>query len=170
MDVLKRRNEIIELLKESRQPISGSELAKRFGVTRQVIVQDVAILKETHNYIISTSRGYMIYANEKVKERKVFFVRHIKSEIEDELMTIVNLGGNIIDVIVEHALYGEITVNLMIKSKNDVDEFVRKVNKYGSSPLMKLTNGEHYHTVECDDKKTMNKIEEELNRKGYLIK
>ena len=40
-----RRKEIISILRASETEISGGELAKRLGVSRQLIVQDMALLK-----------------------------------------------------------------------------------------------------------------------------
>ena len=45
MDGNKRRQAIIDILKNSLQPVSGTYLAKTLQVSRQVIVQDIALLR-----------------------------------------------------------------------------------------------------------------------------
>ncbi|TCT12303.1 hypothetical protein EDC18_11275 [Natranaerovirga pectinivora] len=165
-----RRNKIMELLKESREPISGADLATQLGVTRQVIVQDIALIRAKNSNIISTSRGYLLYEEMQKKPRKIFPVKHNSESITDELYTIVDLGGTVQDVIVEHPIYGEITVNLILKSRKDVKDFVNLLSSYQTVPLMHLTGGEHYHTVEADNEDILLEIEDELLKKGYLIK
>ena len=50
-----RREKIIQKLKTSEKPISATTFAKIFDVSRQVIVQDVALLRANGNSIISTN-------------------------------------------------------------------------------------------------------------------
>ena len=56
----KRRDGILSLLEESDTPLSGTELAHRFKVSRQVIVQDIALLRAEDKKILSTYRGYVL--------------------------------------------------------------------------------------------------------------
>jgi transcriptional regulator of NAD metabolism len=169
MDGKKRREDIINELVKSEEPIKGSLLAKMFNVSRQVIVQDIALLRAQGKSILSTSEGYMVY---KIKEntiKRVFAINHSIEDIEDELKTIVDLGGNVLNVIVSHSLYGEINIDMMINSRKKVSDFMNKVNKKDFVPLMRLTNGEHYHTIEAESEEVLNEIQDKLKNKGYLI-
>lgn len=50
----KRRSQIIKILKDSKSPVSGTKLAKVLKVSRQVIVQDMALLRAQRMQILST--------------------------------------------------------------------------------------------------------------------
>lgn len=55
MEGEKRREQLIALLKQADIPVSGTDLAKRLGVSRQVIVQDIALLRAVNKNILSTN-------------------------------------------------------------------------------------------------------------------
>lgn len=164
-----RRDKILSILIETSSPIKGAELSTRFSVSRQVIVQDIALLRAEGRDIIATPQGYVLIPEKAGIIRKIVAVKHGEGEIEDELKTIVGLGGSIIDVTIEHKLYGEITGKLMLKSMYDVEQFLSKLKEEGSKPLSQLTEGVHIHTLEADSRDIMNRIVEMLERKGYLI-
>lgn len=164
-----RREKIIELLRKSGEPVSGSALADALGVSRQVVVQDIALLRAVDKNIISTNKGYMFFAPDSGKSTRVFCVRHDDDGIEDELNTIVDNGGHALDVIVEHDVYGTITADLRIRTRHDVKDFIKKIKGNHSRPLSTVTGGIHYHTVEADTKEQLDNIEKELSEKGYLI-
>lgn len=164
-----RRERIMTLLKESKKPVKGGEMSLTFNVSRQVIVQDIALLRAEGNEIISTPQGYLLLTESSGMIRRVVAVKHDEKDIEDELKTIVKMGGSIIDVTIEHKIYGELTGKLMIKSIYDVEQFVSDIKKEGAAPLSQLTGGVHIHTIEADSIDIMNRIIEALNKKGYLI-
>lgn len=170
MNGQERREAIVKILKNSTEPLSGTELAKQLGVSRQVIVQDIALLRAVNKNILSTNKGYVLYVpqsgNERVK--RSFAVNHSKSQIRDELYTIVDYGGKVLDVVVEHDIYGQIMVDLILCNRLDVDEFVERIEHSKSRPLKVLTEGEHWHTVEADSEKVLDKIGEKLKEGGYL--
>lgn len=169
MEANERRSTIIKLLNDIEGPISGSELATKFGVTRQVIVQDIAILRAQSGNILSTSKGYMLQKTLPNYPRRVFAVKHEREEIEDELNTIIDFGGTVIDVIVAHPIYETITCNLLLKSRQDIKGFIKQLETYQTVPLMRLTHGEHYHTVEAENTHILDQIEASLKEKGYLL-
>lgn len=164
-----RRDKILSILIESSNPIKGAELSNKFSVSRQVIVQDIALLRAEGKDIIATPQGYVLIPEKAGRIRKIVAVRHKECEIEDELKTIVGLGGNVIDVTIEHKLYGEITGKLMLKSMYDVEHFTLKLKEEGSKPLSQLTDGIHIHTIEAESRDVMDRIVEALKGKGYLI-
>lgn len=163
-----RREKIIEILKENLDPVSGSELSKILGVSRQVIVQDIALLRAVNKNILSTTKGYVLYYQEDKKVNRCFLVQHSTEAIEDELCTIIDNGGKVLDVIVMHDIYGEITTDLILKTRQDVYDFVEKVKSQKVVPLKELTNGVHLHTVEADSEEILDRIENKLNEKKYL--
>lgn len=170
MEGSKRRDKLIQILNELSEPISGSELSRLLGVSRQVIVQDIALLRASDIDIFSTTKGYLVYHSKYPKVKRIFRVKHTTEQIEDELCTIVDNGGEILDVLVIHEIYGEIATELIIRNRQDVYDFVKKVSEKKIVPLKELTAGLHQHTVEADSEETLNRIEIALNEKGYGIK
>ncbi|MFR8427507.1 MAG: transcription repressor NadR [Roseburia inulinivorans] len=136
-----RREKIIEIMSNQKEPVSGSDLAKKFGVSRQVIVQDIALLRATNKNILSTNKGYFLYNPGKgpQKPKRSFCVQHTTEQMQDELYTIVDYGGKVLDAVVEHDIYGQITVDLMLCNRMDVDEFMERIRKSKSQPLNVLT-------------------------------
>lgn len=165
-----RRNGMIRFLREHGDPVCGADLAREFGVSRQVIVQDIALLRATNKNILSTNKGYMLYRpdGDKKRARRSFYVRHTDAQMKDELYAIVDCGGKVLDVIVEHDIYGQINVDLVLNNRLDVDEFVERLRGSGDAPLSTLTGGEHWHTVEADSERILDVIGEKLREKGYL--
>ena len=167
MDAAQRREEIYRAIKESNAPIKGSELARQFAVSRQIIVQDIAILKGTGYEILSTHNGYVLQTSP-LKER-VFKVWHTTESTEEELNCIVNLGGMVADVFVWHKVYGKITAPLNIFSEFQVKQFIEGVRSGKSTELMHVTGGYHYHTVQADSEEILDRIGAALEKKGYLV-
>lgn len=159
---------IEEMLKSAQEPISGAALAEELGVSRQAIVQDMAILRNRGLSIRSTPRGYLFERERTPKVRRILAVRHRREEVYDELVTIVNLGGRVLDVIVDHPIYGEIRGNIEVSTKEEVARFVNILESSNTEPLLQLSKGFHLHTVEADDEGTLSAIEKALQEKGYL--
>jgi len=169
MSGTKRRECLINILKGLNEPISGGDLAKKLGVSRQVIVQDIALLRASNHNILSTTKGYLLYFTEQPAYKRTFQVKHTTEQIEDELCIIVDNGGKVLDVLVVHEIYGEITTELIIRNRQDVYDFVRKVKEKEIVPLKELTAGVHRHTIEADSLETLDRIEKALDEKSYLF-
>lgn len=170
MNYLDRRNYIQKTLMNSELSVKGQDFADELGVTRQIIVKDIAILRAAGVNIIATPDGYIMNKRDKELNSKVLVLCHKRDEIEDELNTIIRYGGIVEDIIVEHQLYGEIKATLMLKTIYDVERFIKKLYEYKVEPLLKLTDGLHIHTVVTETKEQMDNIIHELDKKGYLIK
>lgn len=168
MDSIERREDIIRSLVQSEKAIKGTEFAKLYGVTRQIIVKDIAILRASGNKIIATPDGYIMSRDDN-KVKTVIAVSHTMDQMKDELATIVKYGGSIEDVVVEHSVYGEIKGMLMLKNLNDVNKFIEKYEKDEIKPLSALTNGTHIHTICAESEEDLELIKNELKEKGYLI-
>lgn len=162
-----RRQEILKNIKESDRPVSGSKLAKDYDVSRQVIVQDIALLRASGYDIISTNRGYVLEGQ--TCAERVFKVRHTDELLETELCTIVDLGGQVKNVMVNHKVYGHIEAELGITSRRKVKEFLADIESGKSTPLKNITSDYHYHTVTADSEETLGMIEEELRKLGFLV-
>ena len=162
-----RRQEILKNIKESDRPVSGSKLAKYYDVSRQVIVQDIALLRASGYDIISTNRGYVLEGQ--TCAERVFKVRHTDEQLETELCTIVDLGGQVKNVMVNHKVYGHIEAELGITSRRKVKEFLADIESGKSTPLKNITSDYHYHTVTADSEETLGLIEEELRKLGFLV-
>ena len=148
-----RRQEILKNIKESDRPVSGSKLAKDYDVSRQVIVQDIALLRASGYDIISTNRGYVLEGQ--TCAERVFKVRHTDEQLETELCTIVDLGGQVKNVMVNHKVYGHIEAELGITSRRKVKEFLADIESGKSTPLKNITSDYHYHTVTADSEETV---------------
>ncbi|MCY7008628.1 transcription repressor NadR [Fusobacterium simiae] len=161
-----REKKILEILRNSKTLVSGTYLAEFFNVSRQVIVQDIAILKAKNIDIISTNRGYRLFSK---GIKKIIKVKHDDLEIKNELNAIVDLGANVEDVFVIHKTYGKIRVKLDIKSRRDVELLVENINSKLSRPLKNLTDNCHYHTIIAEDEKILNEVEDKLKELGILV-
>lgn len=168
MNGAERRREIREKLEKTKTPLKGQELAKEFGVSRQVIVQDVAILRAEGLELIGTPAGYVV-GKENEGFIKTIATRHTSnSAMNKELSIIIENGGKVIDTIIEHDIYGEIRANLHIKSYEELDDFMGSIE--GKEPLSKITDGIHLHTIEVENEESFEKILEELEKAGLLNK
>lgn len=164
-----RRGEILKLLTTSSQPVSASAIAAQFNVSRQVIVGDVAILRASGEDIAATPRGYVLQGTSERGIVKTVACCHNEEQMKDELYAIVDNGGAVMDVTVEHAVYGQISAKLHVFSRYDADEFMRKLDNYKAAPLSKLTDGIHLHTIMCKDDKSFERVESALHECGVLL-
>ncbi len=166
MNANERRKQIIRLLSDSNAPIPGISLAKDLGVSRQVIVQDIALLRAEGNDILSMKQGYLMQQKSSLK--RVFKTFHSENEVEEELQLIVDLGGFIKDVFVYHKVYGVIKAEMNIKSRLDIEKFMADIRSGKSVPLLRVTSGYHYHTVLADSEQLLDVIQEKLAQRGFL--
>ncbi len=167
MKATERRAEILSLIANSEQPVPANVLKEKFNVSRQVIVQDVAILRANGFDVIATNRGYVVSARASCS--RVFKCRHTLEQLVDEGNLVIGLGGKIDDIFVNHRVYGRITARLDLKTTTDIEELYRSLVSGASKPLMSVTDGYHYHTVFAEDEQTLDAIERALREKGYLI-
>lgn len=166
-----RRKKIMEILNKESRPISGTELAGMMGVSRQVIVQDIALLRASYKNILSTNKGYILFEEEAKPKycRRTVKVKHKNEEIMKELNLIVDSGARVLDVVVEHDIYGQIMVDLIINNRLDVEAFVKKVDENKTKPLNELTEGVHFHTIEAGNEKILDEAEKRLKEAGFLL-
>lgn len=162
-----RRDAMIEIIQNSEKPVSGTALAKQFAVSRQVIVQDIALIRAAGYEVLSTHRGYLL--GQKNSVTRIFKVSHTDEEIADELNLIVDLGGKVLDVQINHKVYGRMKAGLGIHSRKQVQDFMEEIRSGKSSPLKNITSNYHYHTVEADSEEVLDLIGNELNKRGYLV-
>ncbi len=165
-----RKLKIIEILNSQSKPIKGSDLAEEFNVTRQVIVQDIALLRAEGENIIATNRGYIIPKNNNRLSGKIVCQHNTYEEIQDELNTIVDFGGVVKDVMVDHPIYGELRTSLEISNRKDVIDFIEDLVESQAEPLSSLTDGVHIHTVEFENEEMFENIKKALDKKNYLTK
>jgi hypothetical protein len=166
MDGAKRREQIVNILRAGKAPISGAAIAKQCGVSRQVIVQDIALLRAQGVDIISTSQGYLLTSPALVS--RVFKVRHADEEVEEELSLFVDCGGIVEDVFVYHKVYGILRAEMNIRSRLDVQHFVDDIKSGKSSLLKNVTSGYHYHTVYAPSEQLLDVIQQRLKERGFL--
>ncbi|HBA62543.1 MAG TPA: DNA-binding transcriptional regulator [Lachnospiraceae bacterium] len=162
-----RRQEMLAYLKNNREPVSGSHLAEVFQVSRQVVVQDIALLRAAKHEILSTNKGYLL--PERGTVSRIFSVCHQDSEIAQELNAIVDYGGYVKDVFIHHEVYGILRAELGIRTRNQVRMLMRDLESGKSTPLKNITSGYHFHTVEADSEETLSLIETELKKLGFFV-
>lgn len=169
MSNTKRRSDILEVIKNSKKPISGGRLSELFNVSRQIVVQDIALLRAEGFDIIATTRGY-IYQTDKPRGLiKTIAVKHDASGMNDELKIITSFGATILDIIVEHPVYGELRSNLMLNSVLDLELFLKNFEDNNAELLSVVTNGVHLHSIEVPNEQIYSAIRIELQKRNILL-
>ncbi|MBQ2959843.1 MAG: transcription repressor NadR [Oscillospiraceae bacterium] len=163
-----RRQMLLDILKETTQPISAAALAARFDVSRQVIVGDVALLRSAGEDINATPRGYVMGQKHSGFVRRIA-VKHSPAETEAELNAIVDQGCTVEDVIVEHPVYGQLIGSLQISNRYDVSQFINRCSSFAAHPLSNLTEGIHLHTLICPDEAAYLRVKQILHDMGMLF-
>jgi uncharacterized protein len=165
-----RRAFLVDLLKNERNALTGTELAKRTNVSRQVIVNDMALLKARNEPIIATSQGYLYLAQQQdtTFERQVA-CHHAATDTAEELNLLVDAGVTVKDVTIVHPVYGDLTASIMVSSRYDVEQFIRRMNETEASPLLSLTEGSHLHTLTADAEAKLDAAIERLRTRGFLL-
>ena len=161
-----RRKKILSLMQQSEKPLSGSLLGKETGVSRQVVVQDIALLRTEGHAIVATARGYIL--DEPKDIYRIIKTCHTNEQTEDELQTIVDLGGCVADVMVNHKVYGKMSAPLNIRNRRDVQKFMEQLRTGKSVPLMNVTSGYHFHRVTAESEEILDEIEAALREKEML--
>lgn len=171
-----RRKALVDRLKMTPEPQRAADLAAAFGVSRQVIVQDVALLRAQGHPILATPMGYIWAAPaapspQAPQLQRVFAVRHgpEPETIEAELMAVVNLGAVVVDVIVEHAVYGELKGLLMVRTRTDVLNFLQRLQTEQAEPLLVLTQGVHLHTIAAPSAAVLDQVHQAFASLGFLL-
>ncbi len=166
MNAENRRKEIIQRLRGVELPLSATTLAKEFGVSRQVIVGDIALLRAQGFDIVSLARGYVF--NESDMAKRVFKVHHSDGDVEKELNLFVDMGATVVDVFVYHRRYGTVRADMGIRSRNDVAKFINDISTGRSSLLKNVTDGYHYHTIQAENEQILDEINQKLEENGFL--
>ncbi|MEW5959192.1 MAG: transcription repressor NadR [Chloroflexota bacterium] len=169
METEARRAQIKQLLQSSEQPLTGTDLAERLGVSRQVIVQDMAVLRAAGHEILASPQGYYLPRPLWETHRTVVAVRHTPAQTEDELIALVDVGVEVVDVIVEHPIYGEQRGMLHIASREDVRRFMDRLSATGARLLSELTDGLHLHTLAARRPEQLRRARQVLRERGYLV-
>ncbi len=162
-----RKKIILEKLKESDAPLSASYFSELLGVTRQVIVGDIALLRASGALVIATPRGYILESPP--NDTYIIACKHTQDQLPDELYAIIDAGCGLLDVVVEHSLYGQIAGNLHLYSRQDVENFLEKMEETKSIPLSSITEDAHIHTIQCPSLRHYQDLEKTLREKGFLV-
>lgn len=169
MDAAQRRKAVAEYLAKAGAPVSAAALAKEFSVSRQIIVGDVALLRAGGLEIAATPRGYVL-PRERGGLVRTLACRHTGERMEAELNAIVDQGCTVLDVIVEHPIYGQLTGPLQLSSRYDVAQFLARCREESAAPLSLLTEGIHLHTVACPDEGAFRRCREALKALNILLR
>lgn len=166
MNTSERRKEILRILQRTEIPVAARELAAKFGVSRQVIVQDMAVIRASTPGILSTTKGYAIQQD--TSFTREFKVRHRQEQAAEELNLIVDCGGHVKNISISHRVYGRVSAEMDIRSRHDVTEFVEALNSSHSTVLSNATSGYHYHLVEASSQDRLDLIGQQLEKAGFL--
>ncbi|MBH0157701.1 transcription repressor NadR [Fictibacillus sp. 5RED26] len=165
-----RRSQLIAWLMKADKPLSGSILATKTNVSRQVIVQDMSLLKASGEPIMATAQGYIYLKNDSKKQfSRVIAANHSPEETTSELITIVDYGVTVEDVTVEHPVYGDIKASLKLSTRKDVEDLIQRLKDTNASLLSELTEGIHMHTLSSDSEEKLDKVCGALKEKGFLL-
>lgn len=168
MTASQRRQAILSILAQEVSPVSASALAARLCVSRQIIVGDIALLRAAGKAITATPRGYLQIREAQGFVRQVACL-HKGGDMAAELYAIVDNGCDVLDVVVEHPVYGQLTGQLQLHARYDVDQFMQRVAENGALPLSALTDGIHLHTLRCPDEAAYNRAQAALRKLGFLL-
>ena len=166
MTAAQRRSAIYEQLTHADAPISATALAQRFSVTRQVVVGDIALLRAEGHRITATPRGYMIPSETGLL--RTIACHHSGADTQKELFAMVDCGCTVLDVIVEHPVYGQLTAPLALSSRYDVEQFVQRMADSHAQPISALTDGVHLHTLSCPSEDAFAHLKATLQSMGML--
>ena len=166
-----RRDFLLQLLKESSEPITGSELAAKANVSRQVIVGDITLLKAKGDPIIATSQGYIYLKQASLTPsfERVIACYHPPENTEEELNILVDCGVTVKDVKIEHPVYGDLTAAVMVSNRKETKQFMEKIKSTNASYLSELTEGFHLHTLSAPSEKNLDDAEQALRKAKFLV-
>ncbi|MDO4572473.1 MAG: transcription repressor NadR [Clostridia bacterium] len=169
MDAATRREFILDQLKEASLPVSAATLAARLSVSRQIIVGDIALLRAAGEKITATPRGYLM---EKQDQSGLYSLAcvHSLEDTELELNIMVDNGCTVVDVIIDHPIYGQLTGALQISSRHDVRQFIGRIESGEAQPLSVLTGGVHIHSLRCPDEDCFKRTRAALDKAGFLYR
>ena len=168
MDAQERRQHIARRLDGAQGPVSATTLARECSVSRQIIVGDIALLRAAGADISATPRGYVILRDRGGLTRTVA-CQHDADGMEQELNAMVDQGCTVLDVIVEHPIYGQLTGPLQVSNRHDVQQFIHRCQEAEALPLSRLTDGIHLHTLSCPDEASLERVRENLRKLGILF-
>lgn len=161
-----RQAQLRMALQDGAAPISATAFGKRFGVSRQTIVGDVALMRARGEQIVATPRGYM-YTTEDA-HTAIIVCRHTPQQAGDELARVIDNGGAVLDVMVDHPLYGQLRGELQIHTQTDINLFLARMQEGHGKMLSELTGGVHLHTIAYDTPAQLTAIKQALRESGYL--
>ena len=168
MEAASRRQAILDRLRTADRPVSASALAAGLNVSRQIIVGDIALLRAGGAEISATPRGYVLpRATDGIT--RTIACRHTLAQTGQELDILVDNGCTVLDVIVEHPVYGQLTGQLQISSRYDVEQFLARIRGSAAAPLSMLTGGLHLHTLCCPNEDAYTRACAALKAAGLLL-
>jgi hypothetical protein len=164
-----RRERMIQLLQEGRRSITGSELSSSLGVSRQAIVNDIAILRAAGEPIDGGPQGYRWRGDEPTAVLATIACRHDREGCQEELETLVAHGVAVLDVVVDHELYGAVHADMNVSSHRDVQRIMEVLHTSDVEPLSALTGGLHAHHVRAPDDVALGSARSDLALLGILV-
>lgn len=169
MKAPERRELIYEYLTRQTTPTSATALAKQFSVSRQIIVGDIALLRASGIDISATPRGYLLSEESAGLIRRIACL-HTGEQMAEELNICVDNGCSVLDVIVDHPVYGQLAGQLQLRSRYEVAQFVQQVEDASAHSLSELTDGIHLHTLRCPSDSAYERVCKALDKAGLLLK
>ena len=150
----------------------GKMLSKNVGNGKKILyVSDPTVDGLYGETVKAQIEGVGRLKTEYIENNTISFAMNMAERvIATDIECVVGVGGGrVLDVQVEHAVYGIISAKLSIASRYDADEFVRAASNSSVSQLSDLTGGVHTHTVAARDEETFQRITERLRELGILV-
>ncbi|WP_028254587.1 transcription repressor NadR [Veillonella magna] len=163
-----RQQTIIRYLAKANAPIAGGELAEMCDVSRPIIVGDIAALRQEGYPILSTPRGYTMTMPGSGSVKRIIVCRHDATRVEEELTTIITMGGVMYTIGVEHDVYGHIEASLYIRTLEECRQFIEKFASSANQLLSTVSGGVHTHLIGADTPERLSLIIDTLRQKGFL--
>lgn len=161
----KRREQILSAIQQAPGPVPGAALAQACHVSRQVIVQDIALLRAARYPILSTTRGYVLQSR---CLSRVFRILPPDEGLKPILFSIVDNGGRVRNMFQPGTNGSRLEFRLNLHARSEVEAFLQGLTKPEGKLLRILVSQPHCQVVEADSKAILDRIEDTLSTKGYL--
>ncbi|MFC4766794.1 3H domain-containing protein [Effusibacillus consociatus] len=166
---MNRKDQLLDILKSSDQPVPGSYLADVLDVSRQTVVQDIALLRKDGFKIVSTTQGYVLEQGSKTQYREILGIIHTPEQLKRELEILVAHHVAVEDVFIDHPVYGRLKGELNIVTPKDVKQFLEKRANSPFPLFSEVTGGLHYHTLVAEDPETIAEAKSALKQEGFQL-
>lgn len=146
--------------------MTGSKLSSLLGVSRQAIVNDIAILRASGEAVVGGPHGYRLGRVSGLLE--IIHCNHPPERGREELEILLDRGIAVLDVGVNHSVFGEVRASVVVETRADIERHAAAIAEAGEAPLSVITGGRHSHTVRAPNQDALDAAKRELRERGIL--